>query len=80
MLLARCGNAAARATLDRYTPAIRRITEQAYWVPLWTFPLTYAFNAQLEFRPSADETRTPGAMAVRSTWPATMSNRSRLSW
>jgi peptide/nickel transport system substrate-binding protein len=41
--------------LRLYAPAIRRITEQAYWLPMWTFPLTYAFNEQLEFRPSADE-------------------------
>jgi peptide/nickel transport system substrate-binding protein len=41
--------------LRLYAPAIRRITEQAYWLPMWTFPLTYAFNDQLEFRPSADE-------------------------
>ena len=41
--------------LEAYGPAIRRITEQAYWLPMWTFPLTYAFNSQLEFRPSADE-------------------------
>jgi peptide/nickel transport system substrate-binding protein len=41
--------------LEAYAPAIRRITEQAYWLPMWTFPLTYAFNSQLEFKPSADE-------------------------
>ncbi|WP_426959035.1 ABC transporter substrate-binding protein [Muricoccus radiodurans] len=40
---------------EAYTAAIRRVTDQAYWLPLWTFPLTYAFNAQLEFQPSADE-------------------------
>lgn len=44
-----------QARLDAYAPAIRRITEQAYWLPMWTFPLTYAFNSQLEFHPSADE-------------------------
>ncbi|MFH5923865.1 ABC transporter substrate-binding protein [Roseomonas xinghualingensis] len=41
--------------LGAYVPAIQRITEQAYWLPLWTYPLTYAFNSQLEFQPSADE-------------------------
>jgi len=40
---------------ELYAPAIRRITEQAYWVPLWTFPLTYATNEKLDFTPSADE-------------------------
>jgi peptide/nickel transport system substrate-binding protein len=38
-----------------YAPAIRRITDQAYWVPLWTFPLTYGMNDRLDFTPSADE-------------------------
>jgi peptide/nickel transport system substrate-binding protein len=44
-----------QARIAAYTPAIRRITEQAYWLPMWTYPLTYAFNSQLEFQPSADE-------------------------
>jgi peptide/nickel transport system substrate-binding protein len=38
-----------------YTEAMQRITAQAYWVPLWTFPLTYAHAAQLYFEPAADE-------------------------
>ena len=41
--------------LEAYTAAMRRITEQAFWAPLWTFPLTYAHNAQLQFTPTADE-------------------------
>jgi len=40
---------------EAYAGAIRRITDQAYWLPMWTFPLTYAHNSQLEFQPSADE-------------------------
>jgi peptide/nickel transport system substrate-binding protein len=43
------------ARREAYTTAIRRITEQAYWAPLWTFPLTYAYNAQLHFTPAPDE-------------------------
>ncbi|WP_207538316.1 ABC transporter substrate-binding protein [Sabulicella rubraurantiaca] len=43
------------ARREAYAAAIRRITEQAYWAPLWTFPLTYAHNAQLHFTPTADE-------------------------
>lgn len=38
-----------------YAEAMRLISERAYWVPLWTFPLTYAFHNQLEFTPAADE-------------------------
>ena len=49
------GSTNLQERLDAYAPAIRRITEQAYWLPMWTFPLTYAFNSQLEFQPSADE-------------------------
>ncbi|WP_170979570.1 ABC transporter substrate-binding protein [Roseomonas sp. HF4] len=40
---------------EAYGQAMRRISEQAFWVPLWTFPLTYGFNSQLEFTPAADE-------------------------
>lgn len=43
------------ARREAYAAAIRRITEQAFWAPLWTFPLTYAFHSQLEFTPTADE-------------------------
>ena len=38
-----------------YAEAMRRIADQAFWVPLWTFPLTYAHHPQLEFTPAADE-------------------------
>jgi peptide/nickel transport system substrate-binding protein len=38
-----------------YSAAIRRITEQAYFLPLWTYSTTYAFSRQLDFRPWADE-------------------------
>jgi peptide/nickel transport system substrate-binding protein len=40
---------------EAYAKAMRLISERAYWVPLWTFPLTYAFHNQLEFTPAADE-------------------------
>ena len=38
-----------------YSKAIKRITEQAYWVPLHTYVTTYAFSKQLDFTPYADE-------------------------
>ena len=38
-----------------YSGAIRRITEQAYFMPLFTFVTTYAMNKQLNFRPFRDE-------------------------
>lgn len=38
-----------------YSAAIRRITEQVYWVPLTTYVTTYAFTHELVFQPFADE-------------------------
>jgi peptide/nickel transport system substrate-binding protein len=38
-----------------YKNAIKRITEQAYWVPLHTYVSTYAFSKSLNFTPYADE-------------------------
>jgi len=38
-----------------YDAAIKRITEQAYWVPLHTYVNTYAFSSQLDFKAFADE-------------------------
>lgn len=38
-----------------YSAAIRRITEQAYMLPLFTFVTTYAVSRQLVFKPSPDE-------------------------
>jgi peptide/nickel transport system substrate-binding protein len=40
---------------EAYAAVLRRITEQAYWVPVVSFPLTFAHHSQLEFTPSADE-------------------------
>ena len=34
-----------------YSAAIKRITEQAYWVPLHTYVTTYGFSKQLDFTP-----------------------------
>ncbi|MEJ0020425.1 MAG: ABC transporter substrate-binding protein [Acetobacteraceae bacterium] len=38
-----------------YSAAIRRITEQAYFLPLWSYSTTYAFSRQLDFKPWPDE-------------------------
>ncbi len=38
-----------------YSAAIRRITEQAFWLPLNTYVTTYAFSRQLNFKPYPDE-------------------------
>ena len=38
-----------------YDAAIKRITEQAYFVPLHTYVNTYAFQKQLDFKTFADE-------------------------
>ena len=35
--------------------AIKRVTEQAYWVPMHTYVSTYAFSKTLNFTPYADE-------------------------
>jgi peptide/nickel transport system substrate-binding protein len=38
-----------------YSEALRRISEQMYWLPLYTYVTTYAFVRTLNFRPSPDE-------------------------
>ena len=38
-----------------YSAAIKRATENAYWLPLFTYVNTYAFSKQLEFKTFADE-------------------------
>ena len=38
-----------------YAEAIRRATEEAYWLPLFTFVTYYAFASGLEFEPFPDE-------------------------
>ena len=38
-----------------YSAAIKRITEQAYWLPLHTYVTTYGFAKTLDFKPFADE-------------------------
>ncbi|TDH64403.1 ABC transporter substrate-binding protein [Dankookia rubra] len=38
-----------------YSAAIRRATENAFWLPLHTYVTTYGFSRQLNFKPFADE-------------------------
>ena len=38
-----------------YTEALRRISDQMYWLPLNTFVTTYGFSRQLNFKPYQDE-------------------------
>jgi len=38
-----------------YSAALRRISEQMYWLPLSTYVTTYAFSRQLAFKPYQDE-------------------------
>jgi peptide/nickel transport system substrate-binding protein len=38
-----------------YGKAIKRITEQAYYVPMHTYVNTYAYSKTLDFTPYADE-------------------------
>ena len=49
------------ATVDQekrhqaYAEAIKRETEQAYWLPMFTYTTSYAFSKSLEFTPYSDE-------------------------
>ena len=52
---------AGSATVDpdqrrkAYSAAIKLITEQAYWMPMFTHTITYGFSKQLNFKPYPDE-------------------------
>lgn len=55
-LINEAGSSADEAVRKRaYDAAIKRITEQAYFVPLHTYVNTYAFQKQLDFKTYADE-------------------------
>ncbi len=55
--LVQAGGATTDADQRRsaYSSALRRISEQVYWLPLSTYVTTYAFSRQLNFRPFPDE-------------------------
>ena len=37
-----------------YAKALKRIADQAYWLPLFTWVANYAFTADLDFTPQPD--------------------------
>lgn len=43
------------ARKQAYSAAIRRATENAFWLPLHTYVTTYGFSRQLNFKPFPDE-------------------------
>lgn len=43
------------ARKEAYSKALHRIADQAYWLPLWSYPYTYAFTSDLNFTPTSDE-------------------------
>jgi peptide/nickel transport system substrate-binding protein len=38
-----------------YAEALKRMTEQAYWLPMFTYTTSYAYTKSLEFTPYSDE-------------------------
>ncbi|PHQ68931.1 MAG: ABC transporter substrate-binding protein [Sneathiella sp.] len=38
-----------------YSEALMKISEKAYWLPLFTYSYLYAFNSDLNFQPTPDE-------------------------
>ena len=40
---------------DVYSKALKKIAAEAYWLPLWSYPYTYAFTSDLDFTPTSDE-------------------------
>src|SRR3546814_15967351 len=40
---------------ELYSMALKRIAEEAYWVPLHTYVTLYAFSSDLDFQPQPDE-------------------------
>ena len=55
-LLKAGGSVTAPAEREKnYSAAIHLATEQAYWLPLFTFVTYYAFAADLDFEPFRDE-------------------------
>jgi peptide/nickel transport system substrate-binding protein len=43
------------ARAEAYATALKRIADQAYWVPLFTMPVNYVFSADLDFPVPGDE-------------------------
>ncbi|WNK00928.1 ABC transporter substrate-binding protein [Thalassospiraceae bacterium LMO-JJ14] len=49
---------------EKYAQALKRIADQAYWIPLWTFNVNYALNDEVNFTLDADEI----ARFFNATW------------
>lgn len=41
--------------IEHYSKAIERITEQAYWAPMFSYNSNYVFTKEVEYTPTADE-------------------------
>jgi peptide/nickel transport system substrate-binding protein len=40
---------------QNYSMALKKIADEAYWLPLWSYNVWYAYSEDLEFQPTADE-------------------------
>lgn len=40
---------------NNYSKALKKIADQAYWVPLFSYNSNYVFSKDLEYKPTADE-------------------------
>lgn len=40
---------------ENYTQALRKIADEAYWLPLWTYPVAFAYVPELDYTPTPDE-------------------------
>ncbi|MFP3373626.1 ABC transporter substrate-binding protein, partial [Pseudomonas sp. SIMBA_068] len=49
---------------DNYRKALQRISEQAYWAPLFNYSMNYAYTSDLNFTPYPDEL----PRFVEATW------------
>ena len=38
-----------------YSKALKKIAEEAYWVPLWTYNVNYVMSPEVAFTPTDDE-------------------------
>lgn len=45
----------AEARKAAYSKALKKIADEAYWLPLWTYSINYALSDELEFTPTEDE-------------------------
>ena len=41
--------------IEYYSKALKRITEEAYWVPLFSYNTNYVFKTDVDYTPTADE-------------------------